>query len=410
MYYYSVEVMKLESQKEFFTTGEFAARAGVTIRTLRYYDKIDLLKPSSYSSSGNRLYSREDFARLQKILTLKFIGLSLDEIGDIIKYDINDRDFKKSLDIQKQIMEDKIQHMHSVIIAIDETRHMLENKNVLNWDNFINIINVINIDKNWIEQYQNASNLKARIRIHELFSTNTYGWMPWYFEQLNIPESARILELGCGDGSLWVRNIDRIPNAWDITLTDFSQGMLKDAKKNLKSKEGRFKFKLADAEAIPFEDESFDVVIANHMLYHVPDIEKAFSEIKRVLTNRGYFYASTVGKNHMAEMREIVAKFDSKLITTKSFKHTEKFQLENGMSQVSKWFEDVKLKRYDDNLIVTEPSPLVDYIFSMPGNVRESFDKDKLKELADFLENEIAGSGGIFITKDTGFFEARKYK
>lgn len=401
--------MKLDEKEVFFTTGEFAAKAGVTIRTLRYYDKIDLLKPSSYSRSKNRLYSREDFARLQKILTLKFIGLSLDEIAGIIRYDINDMDFKKSLDIQKQIMEDKIQHMHAVIKAIDETRHMLENNNVLNWDNFVNIINVINIDKNWTEQYQNASNLRARIRIHELFSTNKQGWMPWFFQQLHIADGSRILELGCGDGSLWARNVDRIPEGWDITLTDFSQGMLKDAKKNLKSKEGRFKFRLADAEAIPFEDESFDVVIANHMLYHVPDMEKAFSEIKRVLKKQGYFFASTVGKNHMAEMRQIIASFDSEMITTKSWEHTERFQLENGRGEISKWFDDVKLKRYEDNLVVTEPSPLVDYIFSMPGNAKESFDQNKLKELIDFLQNKITKSGGIFIEKDTGFFEARKY-
>lgn len=398
----------LDEREMIFTTGEFAAKAGITVRTLRYYDKINLLKPSSHSRAGNRLYSIEDFARLQKILTLKLIGLSLDEIADNIRYDVNDTDFKNSLDIQKQVMEEKVQHMHAVIKAIDETVHMLENDKVMNWDKFINIINIINIDKNWTEQYRNASNLKARIRIHELFSTNKQGWMPWYFEQLNIPERARILELGCGDGNFWARNIERIPEGWDVILTDFSQGMLKDAKKNLKSKDGRFKYKIVDAEDITFPDESFDAVIANHMLYHVADIEKAFSEIKRVLKKGGYFYASTVGKDHMAQMREMVTRFDFKLMAAKSFHQTERFQLENGLKEVSNWFRDVKLKRYEDNLIVTEPGPLVDYIFSMLGNVKESFDKEKMKQFYDFLGNEITRSKGMFITKDTGFFEARK--
>ena len=261
-----------------FTIGEFAEKAGVTLRTLRYYDKIDLLKPSSYNEAGHRLYSKQDFGILQKILTLKFIGLSLDDIANIMKYDLRDDDLKKPLEIQKEIMEEKIHHIQMVIKAIDEAVHMLDNNHILNWDKFINIINVINTDKKSIEQYENASNLKARIKIHELFSTNKEGWMNWFFDQLNLPNKISILELGCGDGSLWNKNFNRIPLDWDITLTDFSQGMLKDAKINLGDKASRFKFKLVDAQSIPFEDCNFDVVIANNMLYHVLIKKKLFQK------------------------------------------------------------------------------------------------------------------------------------
>lgn len=391
-----------------FTTGEFAAKAGITERTLRYYDKIGLLKPSSYSKSGHRLYSRNDFAKLQKILTLKFIGLSLQDIDSIMAYDTGDSDFRKSLEIQRDIIEKKIHNMQSVMAAIDEALNMTRGSNVLNWDKFVNIINVLNLDKNWLEQYKNASNLRARIRIHELYSTNKEGWMQWYFKQLKLKDNSRILELGCGDASLWAKNINSIPEGWDITLTDFSQGMLKDAKKMLGNNAERFKFKIVDAESIPFENENFDVVIANHMLYHVPDIDRAFSEIYRVLKYGGYFYASTVGKNHMAQMREIAEKFGSGDITVKSWDYTEKFQLENGEKQLSRWFGCIELKRYEDNLIVTDPEPLIDYIFSMPGNERESFDRTELNELIESLKYEITKSGGIYITKDTGFFRATK--
>lgn len=397
-----------ESGNLLFTIGEFAKKAGITLRTLRYYDKIDLLKPSSYNESGHRLYSKEDFGILQKILTLKFIGLSLEDIANIMKYDLSDNDLKKPLEIQKEIMEEKIHHIEMVIKALDEAVHMLDNHHILNWDKFIDIINVINIDKKWIEQYENASNLKARIRIHELFSTNKQGWMNWFFNQLNLPDKASILELGCGDGSLWDKNFNAIPKGWNITLTDSSQGMLKDAKKNLGNKSERFKFKLVDAQSIPFEDCIFDLVIANNMLYHVSDKEKTFSEIRRVLKADGFFYASTVGKNHMKEMREIISKFNSESITSESWNATESFQLENGLEQVSKCFKEVKLKRYSDNLNVTSAVPLVDYIFSMPGNTKEFFTEINLQKLIIFLEEEIANSGGIYITKDTGLFEAKK--
>lgn len=388
-------------KSELVSIGKFAQKSGVTLRTLRYYDKIGLLKPCAYTESGHRLYNVEDFGKLQKILTLKFIGLSLEDISKIMNYDLNQGDLKRSLQIQKKIMKEKIYHIEAVIKSIDEAVHMLDNDKELNWNKFINIISIVNTDQKWMEQYENASNLKARIRIHELFSTNKRGWMKWFFNQLNIPSKASILELGCGNGELWQKNLDKIPEGWDITLTDFSPGMLQDTKNNLGINSKRFTFKIADVQNIPYEDNSFDVVIANHVLYHVSDVDKSLSEIYRVLKPKGYFYASTVGKNHMKEMREIVKKYNFKNITTDSFNITESFQLENGLLKLSKWFKDVKMKRYSDNLKLTAASPLIDYIFSMPGNTKTTFDKDKLESFAEYLQSEINKNGYIYITKDT---------
>jgi len=400
--------MTLENnESHFFTIGEFAEKAGVTLRTLRYYDKISLMKPSSYSVTGHRLYSNQDFARLQQILTLKFIGFSLDEIHKITENDVTDENFVKSLEIQKKIMKQRAAHTFMVIKAIDEAIDM-ENKQNVSWDKFTNIINVINSDKRLIEQYENASNLRARINIHEMFSVNKYGWMRWYFDKLNLPKKCTILELGCGDANLWEKNSDRIPRELDITLSDFSKGMLNDAKINLGKNSENFKFQIIDVEDIPYNTGSFDVVIANHMLYHVSDIQKALSEIHRVLKPGGYLYCSTVGQNHMMEIRQIMSKFKSETMDIKSSDITSRFRLENGGEKLKKWFDNIEMKRYEDNLIVTEKAYIIDYMFSMPGNVRESFNSERLKELNEYLKDKIATEGGIYITKDTGFFKAQK--
>jgi len=395
------------NESHFFTIGEFAEKAGVTLRTLRYYDKISLMKPSSYSEAGHRLYSNQDFARLQQILTLKFIGFSLDEIHKITENDVTDENFVKSLEIQKKIMKQRAAHTFKVIKAIDEAIDM-ENKQNVSWDKFTNIINVINSDKRLIEQYENASNLRARINIHEMFSVNKYGWMRWYFDQLKLPKQCTILELGCGDANLWDKNSDRIPRDLDITLSDFSKGMLSDAKINLGKKSENFKFQIIDTEDIPYDKGSFDIVIANHMLYHVGNIQKALSEIHRVLKPGGYFYASTVGQNHMMEIRDIMSMFKSETMDIKSSEITSRFKLENGIEKLEKWFDNIEMKRYEDNLIVTEATPIIDYMFSMPGNVGESFNSERLKELNKYLKDKIALEDGIYITKDTGFFKAQK--
>lgn len=400
----------MEKEKDFFTTGQFAKKAGVTLRTLRYYDKIGLLKPTSYNELGHRLYTKEDFGNLQKILTLKFIGLSLEEIGDIMKYDLISKGFKKSLEIQKEIIEEKARQMQNIVKAIDETLNMMEDDDKVNWDKFINIISLINEDKKWIKQYKNASNLRARINLHQKFSTNKEGWMPWFFKNLPLNKKCKVLELGCGDGSIWKINYKYIPENWDIYLTDFSKGMLEDAKKNLSKQKERFKFEIVDIEKIPYEDESFDVVIANHMLYHVENIDRAMIEVNRVLKKQGIFYASTVGKEHMKEMREFISKVDKSILHLESFTLTKKFQLENGKKILSKYFPYVDTKRYEDSLAIKEEEALLDYIFSMPGDIREKFDEEKLKKIQNMLQKEKYEKGYIYITKDTGFFKSKKYK
>ena len=99
-----------------------------------------------------------------------------------------------------------------------------------------------------------------------------------------------------------MKNRDRIPEGWDIALTDFSEGMVADAQQNLRERTHANKFAVMDAQSIEFEDKYFDAVVANHMLYHVPDRMKTFLEIRRVLRTGGHLYATTNGRTHLKEL------------------------------------------------------------------------------------------------------------
>ena len=155
-------------------------------------------------------------------------------------------------------------------------------------------------DQNYLltQQYHDGSRLTAHSSLHARFRTNDYGWFRWLFDHLHLPPQSRILELGCGLGWLWTQNMARIPAEWDMTLSDFSQGMLDEARLRLRESSHQFVFAVVDAQAIPHSDENFDAVIANHMLYHVSDRSTALAEIRRVLKPGGHFYASTVGTNY----------------------------------------------------------------------------------------------------------------
>ena len=254
------------------------------------------------------------------------------------------------------------------------------------------------------DQYRDSSNLDARVAIHKRFSTNPYGWMNWVFDRLlKLPEDAKILELGCGSGYLWQENVSRIPAGWSITLSDLSPGMLDAAWMNLVVTGRAFQFKEIDAQSIPFEDETFDAVIANFMLYHVPDRPKAIAEIKRVLKPGGHLIAATVGDHHLQEMMEILRKVH---ISKTWESYANPFTLESGLEQLKPFFPNVTMSRYEDNLHVTEIEPMMAYVRS---SLRAAdLSEDELGKVRVDLGNDLKEKGKFFITKDSGLFEAVK--
>jgi ubiquinone/menaquinone biosynthesis C-methylase UbiE len=252
------------------------------------------------------------------------------------------------------------------------------------------------------EQYKDGSNLSARIRLHQRFSTNRYGQMRWILDRIQIPETARVLELGCGTGLLW-RGAVEVQSGWRVILSDMSDGMLRETRAALAQLGRSFTYMQADAQAIPFGDESFDAVIANHMLYHVPDIPRALGEVSRVLKPSGFCYAATMGRANMKEMDELAARFFSIPRMTES---TERFGLESGDAYMRAAFSEVKLERYPDSLVITEAAPLMDYINSM--RVRSRVSDEQVAVLRAHVENEIATYGEIRLTKDSGLFIARR--
>jgi len=254
------------------------------------------------------------------------------------------------------------------------------------------------------DQYRDSSNLDARVMIHERFSTNSYGWFRWVFDTLLIlPDNTKILELGCGPGYLWKENLSRIPAGWNVTLSDLSSGMLDAAWRNLVVTGRTFKFKEIDAQSIPYENEKFDAVIANHMLYHVPDRPKAITEIKRVLRPGGHLIATTIGENHLKEIADWFRKINLGN-TFESF--GSPFTLENGLEQLKQFFSKVTISRYPDHLHVTEVEPIITYIRSSIH--AKELSKVKLENIRLDLEKALKEKGEIFIRKDSGLFEAVK--
>ena len=100
----------------------------------------------------------------------------------------------------------------------------------------LDLIHLTGMETSLKGQYLNSKNISDRIRLHSLYSQNKEGWFPWLFRMYNPREGMHILELGCGDGSLWSQNKEKLPENISLTLSDISEGMLRDAKRNLGEK------------------------------------------------------------------------------------------------------------------------------------------------------------------------------
>lgn len=149
-------------------------------------------------------------------------------------------------------------------------------------------------------QYATSRALDIRITFHDKYSTNKQGYGPWLVSNYDIREGMKALELGCGTGSLWMGHDDLVDRFDELVLTDLSEGMLETARKNIGNR-NNVEYQIADIQDLPFEDDSFDMVIANAMLYHVPDLDKGLIEVRRVLKDDGVFYCATLGENNFVE-------------------------------------------------------------------------------------------------------------
>jgi ubiquinone/menaquinone biosynthesis C-methylase UbiE len=261
------------------------------------------------------------------------------------------------------------------------------------------------------EGYRTAEHLTARSQIYR-YNEDPYPWQRRVFDHLALPAACRLLEVGCGPGRLWLENADRLPPGWSLILTDLSPGMLVEARRALAAVAPRVTYAVADGQILPFPPAAFDAVIANHMVYHVPDKAALFAEIRRVLRPGGRFFAATngAGGDELAALLRRVdpamqaaalAEAEAAMPTT----HPKTFTLENGAAQLAPWFARVTVHRFTGATAVPEVEPVVAYVLSLPFYRRRLLG-EQLATFRRVLGEEIAAKGAFRMTGSTGIVAA----
>lgn len=251
------------------------------------------------------------------------------------------------------------------------------------------------------EQYATDGNLRARIAVHERFSTSPMGFPRWMFNVvLETPAEAKVLEVGCGNGQIWAKCATLVPPGWELVLTDLSKGMIDQARRRLDTLPRAPEFGVADVRSLPFPEGRFDLVLANYMLYHVPDLQEGVRELARVLRPGGRLLAATNGQEHMREMDEL-----EQLLGADPDREHRSFTCENGGEVLGRSFRSVRFLPCTDSLEITEAEAAVRYVLSRVP--KETATPEALSALRREVERRIdGGAGRLHVTKDTGLFVA----
>ena len=158
----TVEV-SVESTKELYRTQEFSRLAGVTVRALHHYDRLGLLKPKQRTRNGYRLYTSRDFARLEQIVVLKFLGIPLKQIRGLLETDSN---LASVLERQLEILGERRRQLDKAIRAIGNAQYAIQSRGEPDWRLFQLVVQEIEVQNNqeWKRQYFST---EAQARVAE---------------------------------------------------------------------------------------------------------------------------------------------------------------------------------------------------------------------------------------------------
>ncbi len=255
------------------------------------------------------------------------------------------------------------------------------------------------------KQYKDATNLNARIALHARFARADEPWYPWLASRVDWPDGGEVLEVGCGPGLLWTSIAPVLPHL-RLTLTDLSEGMLDEARSVVEPIDsvGLVATRACDAQDLPFADSSFDVVVANHMLYHVPEPTRAAAQFARVLRSDGVLMAATNGPDHL----DVIAEISRQVFGWSSLDFVDRrFGRSNGGPILARAFEDVEWHHHPGRLVCDDPDAVIAYIQS--SSAGQEAGAPQLAALTQAVHDRFRTAGGVVtMTTDAGCFIGRR--
>lgn len=360
--------------KKRYTAGELAKIAGVSSRTIRFYDEKGILKPCGYSDGEYRLYDDEAILRLQQILMFKYVGFSLEEISKLMNPD-EKIDVGSMLDKQIELMSGKRWQIDQIIYALDKAKaSCLED----HFDpvHFAAIMQLIT--KNDMAD--------KRYGFYERFSTRQEEWYQWRFEQLRLQENMCILDVGGGYGTPWMKVWEQIPAGCTIVMLDKDSKGRDFLKNHIKEYGSRlaqgvsFHFWDADAELVSYEPEKYDRILANHFWGYIEDKISLMKKLKKALKPDGRLYSTVPSIVNESDVEGIVEDFSKSPVKTgiNANKMVEQAYVEKCLKEC---FSHVDYDVFVNELWINNEESVYEYLCDSDKGFQRLLEKKKIEFL-----------------------------
>lgn len=382
----------------YYTAGEFAKKAGVTSRTLRHYDEIGLLKPTARSESGYRLYCEEDMVTLQRIIALRYLRFSLQQIRDVLEMEEAPNILNSFQQQREEFIREKV-HLEQIIRAIER---LAENEK-FSWDDMTKLIQLINADekvqKHFTEDWW-----------RKLGGVYAVAWHQFQFRQMEINPGDHIFELDVSDGTFWIDVVSEIPSGCHIVQTAMEAKALEKIRARQTAYpweiDVKFDYEQCPSGILELSENAYDVVVASHLFIRSAELEKVLASCWKALKPGGRFYCTAIGHRHMREIRELVQKFEPG-VHFYNMDSLEYFNKENGGDILARYFADVQWAPYQGRIEMKDVNMVCSYIWASYSNITDILSGRK-KEMERYIQKVINRQGKIIFTDDSGVFSARK--
>ena len=388
------------------TSGEIAKKAGVSQKAVRLYDEKGLLKPTDYSEGNYRLYDKEALQVLEKIVALKHIGFSLEEIRDnLIQGEASN--VEEALKIQLKNMEDQKYRIEKVIAAINRT---FERKTGdLDWDDVAEMVKVIDLDQSADERHWDALKHTAQEE----------DWYVKIFKSLNLSPNMKILDLGCGYAKLWRNNRDTIPKGTKIFGYDIHGSWADDFEKYLAEN----KDKLPEGVEISLEfddlegdsswkkiskDKGYDLIIAHYLSYQIKDFEALVERSSKVLAKGGVFSCNAAAVNGWHYFfKDALKRAGLSVSFIDEMINSEQSEQDACDEMLKKYFKKVDLITVENTWHFTEADELFDKMYGR-YTCQQKYLNDNRNKILKVFEEEISEAGEVTYTYGSLFRRCSK--
>lgn len=390
--------------KDKMTSGEIAKKTGLSQKAIRLYDEKGLLKPAEYSEGNYRLYDKESLIVLEKIIALKQVGFSLEEIRENLSQG-NETDVCASLEQQIQMLEEK---KHQLELSIECIRWALERcADKTDWESVAEIMRTIQINQGANERYMYYQSRKD--------DSQDEDWYAIILRSLELYDNEKVLDLGCGYGLLWRNNWQSIPRDMVVDAVDIHGSHARDFAAYIEEHKAelpsgtqiRFDWQDVEDEAawsVFAKNGPYHHVIAHYLFQFLQDEELFIVRIAGILAKNGVFCCNSPGiTRELYFWKEVLGKLNIEpdFVEQQIKKHEEKKK--DFLELLEKVFPRVEGIELSNVMHYTTAVDLYERMINFFPEQRKILARYEEK-IMNFFEEKLAGYGEIVIEISSSMF------